>query len=93
MCVSVCVFLMYQDTVKEYIENLSIDKLPKLMEFFRQFLLTKASKPVVVYGHCEVRCVCACVRRCVFDVSTSVLIYIRTCAHNKHIHAWCATVA
>ena len=40
--------------MKEYIEDLSFDDLPKLMEFFRQLLLTKDSKPVVIFGHCEV---------------------------------------
>ena len=54
VCVSVCVFCPYQDIVKEYIEKLSHDQLPALMDFLRQLLLKKGSKPVVVYGHCEV---------------------------------------
>ena len=38
--------------MKEYVEELSFDKLPKLMTFFRDLLTGKG--PVVIYGHCEV---------------------------------------
>ena len=41
-----------QALVKEYVEELSFDKLPKLMTFFRDLLTGKG--PVVIYGHCEV---------------------------------------
>ena len=64
--------------MKGYVEELSFDDLPKLMEFFRQLLLTKASKPVVIYGHCEV-CAHACVCVCVCGVCVCANAYSYLC--------------
>ena len=55
-----------QDIVKEYVDTLSFDKLPSLMEFLHGLLITSDKGPLVIYTHCEVCgiqsvCMCACV--------------------------------
>ena len=52
----------FQDVVKEYVE-LSFDKLPGLMEEFRDLLTGKG--PAVIYSHCEV-CMFVCMSVCLY---------------------------
>ena len=79
MCVCVCVRRSVQSgetdnmsscqqgVVKEYVDTLSFDKLPSLMEFLHGLLTTPDNGHLVIYTHCEVcggsdnMCLCVCV--------------------------------